>query len=109
MIPRTGSDDDYVDVGFVHQVPARGPFFATAGGREVILARQGDRIVAFSGNCTHNFARLRDGGVEGEIVICPLHGARFDVTTGVSLSALCRPLPRLEVRIVGRRVQVKPG
>lgn len=106
MIPRSGSDD-FVDVGFVHQVPARGPFFATAGGREVMIARNGGQLVAFAANCTHNFARLREGTVENEIVICPLHGARFDCTTGVSLSSLCRSLPRLEVRIVGRRVQVK--
>lgn len=111
MIPRPGDDDDddYADVGFVAQVPTSGPLFVTAGGREVMLARRGDQILAFSGNCTHNFARLSQGEVEGGIVICPVHGARFDWATGKSLSSLCRDLPRLAVRIVGRRVQVKKG
>lgn len=112
MIPRGlgGSDedeDDFADIGSVAQVPRNGPWFVTAGGREVILARSGDEIVAYSGNCTHNFARLSEGTVEGNMVICPRHGARFDCVTGKSLSSICSNLPKMTVKIVGRRVKVR--
>lgn len=111
MIPKGlgGDGDDWADVGFVAQVPLRGPLFVAAGGREVMLARDGDRIVAFSGNCTHGFTRLSGGQVDGDTIICPAHGARFDCTTGKSLSSMCRDLPKVEVRVLGRRVQVKRG
>jgi nitrite reductase/ring-hydroxylating ferredoxin subunit len=36
--------------------------------------------------CTHEWARLSDGEVEGETVICPLHGACFSLSTGEALS-----------------------
>lgn len=113
MIPRGfGGDDaadDFVDVGTVMQVPRSAPLFVTAGGREVILCRHGDDIVAFSGNCTHNFARLSEGAIEGTVVICPRHGARFDCSTGKSLSAICSDLPRVDLRIEGRRILVRRG
>jgi len=110
MIPRhlAGSEaEDFADVGSVQQVPRSGPWFVTAGGREVILCRRGEEIVAFSGNCTHNFARLSEGETEGNILICPRHGARFDCTTGKALSAICTDLPKVEVRIRARRVLVR--
>ena len=100
-------EDEWADAAFVAQVPRTGPLFVTAGGREVILARRGDDIVAWSGNCTHNFARLSQGIVEGNIVICALHGARFDCTTGKSLTSMCRNLPQIPVKVFGRRVLVK--
>lgn len=109
MIPKglIGNADDFVDVGSTMQVPRSGPWFVTAGGREVILCRRGDDIVAFSGNCTHNFARLSEGAVEGNLVICPKHGARFDCSTGKAMSSMCSDLPKIEVRIQGRRVLVR--
>jgi nitrite reductase/ring-hydroxylating ferredoxin subunit len=41
---------------------------------------------AISDLCTHDWARLSDGEVEGETVICPLHGACFSLSTGEALS-----------------------
>ena len=46
---------------------------------------------AISDVCTHEWARLSDGEVEGETVICPLHGACFSLSTGEALS-----LPAIE-------------
>lgn len=110
MIPKgmgSGDQDEFTDVGSTMQVPSKAPWFVTAGGREVILCRQAGEIVAFSGNCTHNFAKLAQGEVEGVVVRCPVHGARFDCSTGKSLSSMCSDLPRFEVRIQGRRVLVR--
>ncbi len=32
--------------------------------------------------CTHEYACLTDGWVEGEAIECPLHQARFDIRSG---------------------------
>lgn len=36
--------------------------------------------------CSHEEASLSEGELEGEVVECPLHGARFNVRTGRVLS-----------------------
>jgi nitrite reductase/ring-hydroxylating ferredoxin subunit len=41
---------------------------------------------AISDVCTHEWARLSDGELDGETVICPLHGACFSLCTGEALS-----------------------
>jgi nitrite reductase/ring-hydroxylating ferredoxin subunit len=46
---------------------------------------------AISDVCTHDWARLSDGEVDGETVICPLHRACFSLSTGEALS-----LPAIE-------------
>lgn len=39
--------------------------------------------------CTHGFASLADGTLEGHVITCPWHGGAFDVRTGVPLAAPC--------------------
>ncbi|MCU4652092.1 Rieske (2Fe-2S) protein [Roseibacterium sp. SDUM158016] len=110
MLPRgIGGSDDFVDVCTTLQVPASGAHFVSARGRDVMLTRGKDQqIIAFAGNCTHAFAPLKDGRIENGEVVCALHGARFDLATGRARSGGCPNLPRLAVRIEGRRVLVRP-
>ncbi len=43
------------------------------------------RYYAVENRCTHEDAELLDGVLEGDEIICPLHGARFSVVTGAVL------------------------
>ena len=100
-------DDDFADVGSLQQIPKGGVRFVEVDGRELMLYRSDEVVVAMGGNCTHAFASLRDGDVEGTTIVCKRHGARFDLKTGRSLSGTCPNLPRFEVQIAGARVLVK--
>jgi 3-phenylpropionate/trans-cinnamate dioxygenase ferredoxin component len=46
----------------------------------------GGTLFAISDICTHAEASLSEGGVDGETVECPLHGACFDLRTGEALT-----------------------
>ena len=37
--------------------------------------------------CTHAYASLADGYIEGDIIECPLHGGCFEIKTGKVASA----------------------
>jgi nitrite reductase/ring-hydroxylating ferredoxin subunit len=39
-------------------------------------------IHAIDGICTHEYALLADGDIDGDQVICPEHGSKFNVRTG---------------------------
>jgi 3-phenylpropionate/trans-cinnamate dioxygenase ferredoxin component len=53
-----------------------------AGGTVVLLAWVDGASWAAHGLCPHQFARLRDGRVEGGRLHCPRHHASFDLRTG---------------------------
>jgi len=57
-------------------------------GREILLCHTSDGIFAVDNLCTHAAARLCEGKLKGHRILCPLHGAAFDVRDG---SALTRP------------------
>ncbi len=58
--------------------------------------------------CTHEYAELCDGWLEGHEVECPLHGGRFDVRTGKGLCApIEKDLKTFELRIEAGAVLVK--
>lgn len=75
--------------------------------RPVVLYNADGELHAFEDVCTHQFAHLSEGGLEGDQIKCPLHGAKFDVGTGrpKSLPAV-KPVPKHEVRVEGGHVYV---
>ena len=66
---------DEVPEGTVRQLKARGKEIAV--GRVV-----GGQLFALGGRCSHLFARLGKGKLDGTLLECPWHGAQFDVTDG---------------------------
>jgi nitrite reductase/ring-hydroxylating ferredoxin subunit len=60
--------------------------------------------------CTHAFAFLTDGWLDGDVIECPLHGGRFEVKTGKGLGP---PIPCdikiYPLRVVGDEIQVNLG
>lgn len=62
------------------------PLAVDIQGVPVSLYRIAERCYATHNVCTHAYALLSDGFLEGEVVECPLHAARFSVVTGECLS-----------------------
>ena len=52
------------------------------GHDDVAVANVNGEIYAIGGKCNHRGGHLGKGKMDGKIVTCPLHGARWDVTTG---------------------------
>lgn len=97
-------------------------------GREILLANVDGAFYAVSDRCGHMNASLSAGGLDGEVVTCKMHGARFNVATGEVvapppdeaveqlrgyLEQLGMPdvetcaLERYEVRVEGEEVQIR--
>jgi 3-phenylpropionate/trans-cinnamate dioxygenase ferredoxin component len=55
-------------------------------GREIMVVNHGDSYYALNRKCTHMGGDLSRGKLEGKIVTCPVHGAKFDITTGKNIS-----------------------
>ena len=46
----------------------------------------GGKFYAIDDLCTHDGGELAGGAVDGDVVICPRHGARFCLRTGAALT-----------------------
>lgn len=57
-----------------------------AEGREIALFNLGGEYYALDNECTHVGGPLCEGDIDGETVVCPWHGAEFDVKTGKVLA-----------------------
>jgi naphthalene 1,2-dioxygenase system ferredoxin subunit len=80
---------------------------ARAGGTQVALCRVDGKIHALEDMCTHAFAQLSQGFLEGGEIECPLHGARFEIATGRCTSPPAdEDVRTYKVRIEGDEVYV---
>jgi 3-phenylpropionate/trans-cinnamate dioxygenase ferredoxin subunit len=81
------------------------------GGREVVLCRSREGVFALDNICTHAEARMSEGRLRGTRLVCPLHGAAFDIRDGRALGGpAIRPLPVYTVQIVNGMIEVSaPG
>src|SRR5918998_4385382 len=71
-----------VDVADVNDVPAGKMKHIEVGEKEILLANPEGRVYALCDRCSHMNALLSMGTLNGKVVTCAAHGARFDVTTG---------------------------
>ena len=55
-------------------------------GERIAIARTGGGLHAVENVCSHDDGPLGDGVVEGYCIVCPRHGAKFDVRTGEALT-----------------------
>ena len=102
------SETEFVDVGAEAEIPEGTMKGFDVGRERVLVARVGGRLCAIGGLCTHQIAHLEDGVLEGQRVLCPRHGAAFDLFTGEPLTAPAdMPVEVHEVQAVGGRVRVR--
>jgi nitrite reductase/ring-hydroxylating ferredoxin subunit len=79
-----------------------------AGGRSVAIYDCDGALYATDNICTHAYACLSDGWLDGNTIECPLHAARFDIRTGQVLDPpATEDLKTYPVRLVGDDIEVK--
>lgn len=79
-----------------------------ADGTAIVVVNLNGEYHAIENVCTHDGGELSGGGVEGEEIICPRHGARFCLKTGAALCAPAwEPTAIFPVRIKDGNIQVR--
>jgi 3-phenylpropionate/trans-cinnamate dioxygenase ferredoxin subunit len=75
-----------IGVGPVDAIPDGGVKIVQSGSLFVGVYRIDGQLYAIEDRCSHDDGPLCEGEREGFCVICPRHGARFDLRTGAVLS-----------------------
>ncbi|PKL66446.1 MAG: hypothetical protein CVV28_10610 [Methanobacteriales archaeon HGW-Methanobacteriales-1] len=50
--------------------------------KQILIANVSGNFYAIDAICTHRGGYLPDGKLSNNLVICPVHGTQYDVTTG---------------------------
>ncbi len=73
---------EFVRVARLSEIPPGTMKGVKARGKEILLANVDGEAYAISDRCTHLRYRLHHGALDGTVVTCSGHGARFDVADG---------------------------
>jgi 3-phenylpropionate/trans-cinnamate dioxygenase ferredoxin component len=73
---------EFTEVAKIEELKSGTMKAVSAAGREIILARIGDKYYAVDGRCPHMKGDLSQGKLEGTVVTCPRHGSQFDISNG---------------------------
>jgi 3-phenylpropionate/trans-cinnamate dioxygenase ferredoxin subunit len=99
--------DGFVTVAKVGEIPEGGVKVVRLEDQSVAVFHVGGAYYALEDVCTHDGGPLAEGTLDGDVIECPRHGARFDVRTGAVLCLpATTPVPTYEVRVEGDEIQL---
>jgi len=97
----------YVTVARVGEIPPGGVKVLRIGDQEIAVFHLSGAYHAMDDVCTHDGGPLAEGTLEGHVIECPRHGARFDIRTGAVLGMpATQPVTTYPVRVEGDQIQV---
>jgi len=98
---------DFVTVATPAEVPPGERLFVTVGDLDIVIFNIAGQYFAIEDRCTHDDGPIGEGELDGYAIVCPRHGARFDVRTGEVLAPPAPvPVPAFPVRVQGDELQV---
>ena len=83
----------FIDASDTKDVPPGKMKHVEAEEKEILLANTDGKVYALCDRCNHMNAPLSMGTLNGKVITCPMHGARFDVTTGKKVGEPMAPDP----------------
>ena len=76
----------FTKVAKASEIPVGKMKLVQIGDVKILVANVGGVFYAMANPCTHDGGDLSAGKLEGSVVTCPVHGSKFDIRTGKSVS-----------------------
>jgi nitrite reductase (NADH) small subunit len=74
-------------IGSIHEIPVgEGRAYALNGAQIAVYRLRDGSVRALDAVCPHKGGPLADGLTDARVVVCPLHGHTYDLTTGTELT-----------------------
>ena len=103
------ADSGFVKVAQVNELKPGEMMAVTLEDDQVLLTNIDGEFHAIDDVCSHAYACLSDGDLNGKEVECPLHGGSFNAITGVPMNPPARETLRIfQVLIEGDDILIAP-
>lgn len=99
---------DFLTAAKTADVPDGGKLCLEVDDRFVVIVHLDGEYFCVDDVCTHDGGPLGDGELEEGCLVCPRHGAKFDVRTGAAVEMpATEPTARHEVKVEGDEILVR--
>lgn len=98
---------DFIAVASLDELPNGERLYLEIGDLDVIVFNIAGDYYAIADLCSHDQEPLDDGTLDGHVIICPRHGARFDLRTGAALTLpAVEDIPAYPVQVRNDQIEV---
>ncbi len=97
---------DFIKVAEVSDLAPGEKMLVEYEDEDIGLFNLDNEFYAISDICTHDDGPLVEGDLEGDWIVCPRHGARFNIKTGEYTLPAFAPVPRYQVKVQGNDILV---
>jgi 3-phenylpropionate/trans-cinnamate dioxygenase ferredoxin subunit len=98
---------NFIEIAPLNELPSGERMFVEIENLPIVIFNIAGQLFAIGDVCTHDNGPLGDGLLEETTIVCPRHGAEFDIRTG---KALMLPavvdIPAYPVRVVEGKIEV---
>ncbi len=98
---------EYLKVSTLSEVDQGCSKIVNVGDQEVALFNVDGKIYACGNTCLHRGGPLGEGRLEGNIVTCPWHAWKYDVTTGTFMADPSQKVPTYKTKVEGQDIYVE--
>lgn len=106
-IQKDPSQVSFLEIAPESELPNGERLFVEIEGLPIVIFNIAGQFFAIGDVCSHDNGPLGDGLLDGNLVVCPRHGAEFDIRTGkaVTLPAVV-DIPAYPVRVVDGKIEI---
>ena len=104
------ADAGFVKVAQLDDLSPGEMMMVEVGDDRILLANVEGNVPAIEDICSHAYASLSEGDLNGDEVECPLHGSAFNLITGEAMTPPADENVKVyELRIDGQDILVGPA
>lgn len=97
----------YYSISAQSDLPPGDRLFLEIDSLPIVVFNIAGSYYAIGDICTHDNGPLGDGDLDDHQVICPRHGARFDLRSGEALTLpAVEPTPSYPVRVIDGKIEI---
>ncbi|MGA8842718.1 MAG: Rieske 2Fe-2S domain-containing protein [Nitrososphaeraceae archaeon] len=85
--------EEYIEVAKTSQIDDGQLMHIEISDKEILIANINGKFYAMDDRCSHMNARLSLGNISKNIVTCPFHAAKFEVTSGKKIDEPVLSIP----------------
>lgn len=108
MTQKLNAQSSYQIVATQDEIPPGQSRKISVDGRDLLICNAAGTFYAIDDRCPHAGASFEGGRIRGKLIACPLHGARFDLSTGKCLGGAYKPVSCFPVKLEDGQVSVDP-